>query len=845
MDEKINGRLSYIMLGVSVLIIGLMFLVLFSISLFAKELNYQLSAKERAIVSRMLEITEQTDADSLFCKALESEQIYLDSFLQQQFTSSTYLFQKKSEEDFLIDLNYVVYGNESTAEIDAEESTDQSRLFTIREAVKKAGFDYLAPVNPDKTGTRIFSSELETEIAEDDVFSFGIRKIDGFLSADGKALRGDVYLDGDLQSTISQFEKSDDDRLDFNLLWDTREQRTGSYRAVVLLRSSDGRGITLSDKPVVLPDFYSLINGLVQRSYIPADKDITWFVMDAEEQNAYINFVGLSGDIKVSLYDMYGKRIGTNDLWGTENETLRGKKQEFDHSMLDLLKNEAENLFYVKVERGASQNDKKEISFTTVQSREVVETSESGFLSVQILRQEGNPEDEELQCRDLNGNEMVFRRGDVNVLPLNGFLASLFLKSETGDQTYSFFPNFQRGTSDYAIVLPDEKNQLLLDFSGTEGYAAEYTIQLMDEKNKEISVEQTDIGKLLNLAKSRNKLQITVRGFDGDESSYTIFLLSGSDTQGFDQSTMSRFPQGYRNGLWLLHNLNPKHQFEPLDTGLIWGDVLNAQDFESKSLIDNEAWAKPGSPVYDGRTWKAARRDVVSYFLDPRNFLDPVYVFQFEKLTFDESFHQKDGVRTMLKGSFMDTDEQDYSEFMMRAGREANISPYFLASRILQEMGPSGESMLAHGTLPGYEGYFNFYNIGSYPDPEVENGALINGAKYAMWGREPDKKVIDEDEKDLLLPWDSAEKSIVGGGKWIAAQYIQIGQDTLYYQKFDVIQNEDGLYQHQYAQNIAMAYAEGRRYYQTYKAMEMLDSAFVFSIPVYLDMPEEPAKWPS
>lgn len=843
MLEKINGRLSYIMMGVGVLVIGLISLVVFSISLFTVEIGFQLDQNERAVVNRMLEITDQKDAVGVFLKALESEQIYLDSFVQQQFTSSSYLFQQKNESDFLVDLNYVILGTREEAGFN-EDAENKSRQSLITEAIKTAGFKHLAPAQNERTGTKILSWELEKDIATEENFSFGIRKIGGVLSANGTELRGDVYLDGDLQSTASFFEE-DDENLNCTLLWDSREIRTGEYQSTVLLRSSDGRGVIMSDKNIVIPNFFSFVNDYVQRSHISADKDFMWFALDAQDRNAYINFVGLSGDVKVSLYDLYGNRIGVNDAWGKENETLRGRKQELDDTMLTQLRNESKNLFYVKVERGSSSGVKEEIDFTAVMSKEVIEVGNEGFLSVSIVSGSEDQEDPELLCRDLNGDEFSYKKSDVNFLPLNGYLSSLFLKNENGEQTHSFFPAFQKNTNEYALVLSEGTDKLLLDYVGTEGYAAEYTISLTDENDKEIKIEQDDAGKILPLAKSRNKLQIAVQGFDEDESLYTIFLLSGSDSNGFDRSTMSKFPQSYWNGLWLLHSLNPNHQFEAFDTGLTWEEVLQAQEVEGRSLIDNEAWSKPGSPVYDGSSWKAARRDVVEYFLDPRNFLDPMYVFQFEKLSFDESVHQKDGVSVMLKSSFMDTEEQDYAEYIMRAGREANASPYFLASRILQEMGPSGESMLAHGTLPGYEGYFNFYNIGSTPNTAVENGALINGARYAMWGKEPDAQVIDAEEAELMIPWDSAEKSIIGGGKWIAARYIQIGQDTLYYQKFDVIDNEDGLYQHQYATNIAMAHSEGRRYYQTYRSMDMLDSAFVFSIPVYLDMPTELAKWPS
>jgi len=108
-----------------------------------------------------------------------------------------------------------------------------------------------------------------------------------------------------------------------------------------------------------------------------------------------------------------------------------------------------------------------------------------------------------------------------------------------------------------------------------------------------------------------------------------------------------------------------------------------------------------------------------------------------------------------------------------------------------------------------------------------------------MWGKPPDMHDISDSERALLLPWDSPDKAITGGALWIASGYIDAGQDTLYFQKFDVISDGSSLYEHQYAQNIMMAYSESVRYYNSYKNIGKLDQAFEFVIPVYENMPEE------
>ena len=121
---------------------------------------------------------------------------------------------------------------------------------------------------------------------------------------------------------------------------------------------------------------------------------------------------------------------------------------------------------------------------------------------------------------------------------------------------------------------------------------------------------------------------------------------------------------------------------------------------------------------------------------------------------------------------------------------------------------------------------------------------MINGAKYAQWGNDWEAKEITDKEASYLLPWNSVERSIKGGAIWIAAGYIEKGQNTLYFQKFDVLDDGTDRYNHQYAQNLMMAYSEGRRYYRSYESIGMTDAGFEFIIPIYNNMPESYGRLP-
>ena len=557
--------------------------------------------------------------------------------------------------------------------------------------------------------------------------------------------------------------------------------------------------------------------------------------------------------MSASLYDRYGKLIGMNDLHNVDYEVLRGKCQSPEE---EIQKEEndpestAQNAFFVRVRRSASAAPSVgEISYVLVQSKEVGFSEETGYLAV--LSEEGivptpvptgSVTDEEKErivtCRDLNGATVEITRAGITFLPLNGFLTELSFMDEKGEPL-KIYPEFSMDNFDYSIVGTSFSN-ISMKYTSVEGYAAVASLA-----NTSSSLPPGFAADSVQVNEGANTITVEITSIDGPSRCYTLYLLNGQDAEGFRQGTLSQFPDSYADGLWLLHCLHPAYRFQAYKTGLTFEEVLDNEDHVDRSLISstyNPTWVKPGSPVYDGKSWKAAKREVVAYFLDPRNFLTPSGVFQFEKLSFDETVHTLDGISSMTKNSFLNETDPDYSSILLKAGKDAGVSPYFLASRILQEMGRNGESPLAHGTLNGYEGYYNFYNIGSTPDPNVKNGAQINGAKYARYGSQPEEKKITPDEEELLLPWTTPERAICGGALWIARSYIEIGQDTLYFQKFDILDNEDGMYKHQYAQNIAMASNEGVRYYSAYASQDMLDSSFVFIIPVYEEMPEEYGK---
>lgn len=321
------------------------------------------------------------------------------------------------------------------------------------------------------------------------------------------------------------------------------------------------------------------------------------------------------------------------------------------------------------------------------------------------------------------------------------------------------------------------------------------------------------------------------------------------------------FPESYRESLRILHALYPSWKFLAFHTGYDWEEVVAKESEVGVNLIPYYrgvewnslatgaySWKTDTFVVFDSPSWVTASEAAVRYYMDPRNFLDADTVFQFELLDFNPTYQNLEGVRTILKNTaFSDTTytytddfgterTTSYEETFMMAAEYTGVSPYHLASRVKQEVsvGADKVSNSVSGTVSGYEGLYNFYNIGSYHSTEV-GGAIRNGLQFAGEGSSSISL-----NRGCMIPWNNPFKSIVGGAYYIGCNYINVGQNTLYLQKFNVTSTK--AFWHQYMANIEAPYSEGVRVSKGYA--ELGEFPLVFSIPVYLNMPEEVSPMP-
>lgn len=303
------------------------------------------------------------------------------------------------------------------------------------------------------------------------------------------------------------------------------------------------------------------------------------------------------------------------------------------------------------------------------------------------------------------------------------------------------------------------------------------------------------------------------------------------------------FPESYQEALLALKQAHPNWTFVKMDTGLDWAASVNAQMQGGRSLVPNSYPEYMKEGVY-GAGWSYASHNILSYHLDPRNFLKESTIFQFELLTYNDTYHTANAVQTFLDSTFMKGKPQgfdiSYATIIWAHGRELGVSPFHLAARIYQEQG-DGTSELISGTYEGLngtlKGYYNFFNVKASGATREE--IIINGLTYA-------KNAMDIKDPTKPRPWTDPYWSIQGGAYLISSNYILKGQDTLYLQKFNVNPNSPyGVHNHQYMQNIVAPQSEGKNIRKLYKDAGSIDNTFVFKIPVFKNMPETAVPYPT
>ena len=307
--------------------------------------------------------------------------------------------------------------------------------------------------------------------------------------------------------------------------------------------------------------------------------------------------------------------------------------------------------------------------------------------------------------------------------------------------------------------------------------------------------------------------------------------------------TAQNFPESYKVLLRQLHAQHPNWIFMADQLSMTWEEAVTAESEVGKSLVQNGVssipdswksmakyaynWDEKSYVSYDSGNWVTAEREVVEYYMEPRNFLNESSIYMFLDQTYNPAIQTKEGLQKILNGTFMEGEfpedtYETYNDVLMDAAKKSGVSPYVLAASILIEQGNKGTGGSIKGTIKGFEGIYNFFNIRAYAHDGYD--AVTYGLMYAS------------SSGSLGRPWNTRAKSILGGAEYYANGYVKRGQDNLYYKKFNVI--VPTFYAHQYMTNVQAAYTETAKLKKAYESVPA-EAALTFCIPVFKSMPAE------
>ena len=352
--------------------------------------------------------------------------------------------------------------------------------------------------------------------------------------------------------------------------------------------------------------------------------------------------------------------------------------------------------------------------------------------------------------------------------------------------------------------------------------------------------------------------KMTVNGQTGWASSLYIKVTETIIRPSADFETHLReqgFPDSYKPMLRELHAMYPNWVFEAQNTNLTWDEVIKGESALGKNLVHDSAesswkstqtgaydWEKNEWKEFDSGGWVAASTEIIQYYMDPRNFLDSTNIFQFIKQSYNASAldatqlaQKKADLTNMVKGTYLAgaCDGSTYVDVIMNVAASTKVCPFTLASMMIQEQGTDGSGRSISGTVSGYEGYYNFLNIGAYKTDRFSS-AVVRGLWYAKGG--------DDNSTSYGRPWNTRTKAITGGALYYGNNFVNVGQDTLYLKKFNV--QGSNLYGHQYMTNVAGAASEGVHMSKAYDA-KAREAGLIFKIPVYKNLPATVSVKPS
>lgn len=214
---------------------------------------------------------------------------------------------------------------------------------------------------------------------------------------------------------------------------------------------------------------------------------------------------------------------------------------------------------------------------------------------------------------------------------------------------------------------------------------------------------------------------------------------------------------------------------------------------------------KSDAQFSNGVVWKAATKQQMDMYLNPKKYYHhPEQKYQFLNLGMSQRV-AADKLNVLLKNKGI---LDGLGSTFAKASRVEDVNEIYLVNHALLETG-RGKSELARGVYVDDKGlvgkgdkkYYNFFGIGAY-----DHDPINEAAKFAY-----------------RQGWDSPEKAVMGGAKFIKDEFIsKENQNTLYGMRF----NPSNPGKHQYATDVRWAHHNARGMAADYKRLKLKGKYF-------------------
>ena len=316
---------------------------------------------------------------------------------------------------------------------------------------------------------------------------------------------------------------------------------------------------------------------------------------------------------------------------------------------------------------------------------------------------------------------------------------------------------------------------------------------------------------------------------------FIAFAVLLNKCNAYQTSTINdNFPDSYKGYINALKSSHPNWDIKAFHTHLDWNSVINSESSGTYSRISNsaygDAWKRleaQNTSSYNASGYVLASKSAVAYIMDPRNFLNDSTIFQFRVVDKNVDSDTEASVNGIMHSTPMAN--TSYASIIKNAGYSKTISPNFIVGRIRQE---TGCDIINNSSINGknskYPGYYNFFNIGAF---DSSSNSVQSGINLAY-----------------SKGWNTPQKAIEGGMDFFKQKYLTYGQNTVYFQKFDVANpygNATTMLSYQYMTNIAAPMSEAKLVYNGIVRAGTLNNKYTFYIPIYDNMPAKAVPVPS